>query len=163
MKSKLVFAGALSAALLCAGQALAAIPYVPSSNMPVLGGYSLNRISNGDTTAADGFASTKPTGKIKFTLERCGLVKSFAIYNNVNGTTNGVKSFTLRYYTASGTLIGTQTQTITQAMGIQVIAAPVVPLMQFVKSIEMEVTASFEDRVEIREVVIDGDPGPCCP
>jgi hypothetical protein len=159
---------AAAAALAFAGQAMATtMTYTPTSSMPVMPypGYtfSLNKINNGDTSTLDGFASTQATGVITMTLERCGSLKSFTIFNNINGTTNGVKTFTLIYYSQSGTVLNTQSLTVNNTSPSQTFGVPSGPLMQFVKRIDMKITASFDQHVEIREIVWDGTPGPCCP
>ncbi len=168
-KRKLALSAVLAAAALAfAGQAMAMpMSYTASSTMTPAtftgANWSLAALSNGDTTPMDGFATNSATGKITLDLERCGSLKSFTIYNNINGTTNGVKTFTLKFYGQNGTLLGTQTGSINNGAAPQTIGVPGGTLMQFVHSVEMNITASFDSRIEIREIVLDGTPGTCCP
>lgn len=161
--------GLVAAAVLAfAGQALAmTMPYTATSSMPVLPypGYtfSLDKLNDGDTSAMNGFASTQATGDITMTLEKCGTLKSFTIYNNINGTKNGVKTFTLTYYGQNGTVLGNQSVTVNNTSPSQTFPVVAGPLMQFVHRIDMKITASFDKQVEIREIVWDGRPGTCCP
>lgn len=168
-KHKFALSAVLAAATLAlAGQAMATtLGYTPSTSMPVLPYqglvFDINKINNGDTSTLDGFASTQATGTIRLDLKECGAIRTFTLYNNINGTTNGVKAFTLTYYGGNGTVLGTQSVTVNNAAAPQAIIPPSGPLMQFVKRIDMKITASFDRQVEIREIVLDGKPGSCCP
>lgn len=175
MKRSLHVAAALVTAMIAVPALANTMPYTPSSAMPVLPypGYtfSLAKLSDGDTTTMNGFASTRPTGTISLRLNACGTVNRLTIYNNINGGANGVKAFTLNYYGQNGTLLGSQTATINNAAAAQTIVAPTGPGlpagtgMQFVQRIDIVITASFDRQVELREIVVDGTPSPrkCCP
>ena len=170
-KRKLAFVGSIAAVLAFATQALAApMPYSATTSMPTLTlngvTYDIGNLNNGNTSAVDGFASSGPTGAITLELERCGSLRGFTIYNNINATKNGVKTFELKYYGEHGTLLGSQVVNVNNTAPSQTIAVfggTSNPLMKFVHRIEMNITASFDSRAEIREIVLDGAPGECCP
>lgn len=146
------------------------LSYAPTTTMPVLNypGYvfSINKINDGDTTAMNGFASSRPTGTISMTLEKCAVVKSFTIHNNINGTTNGVKTFDLHYYGSNGHLIASQLSlSINNNAPPQTTMAPTWTAdgLPYVHRIDMVIKSSFDKQVEIREIVLDGKSGDCCP
>ncbi len=167
-KRKIALTGALAvAALAIAGQAMAALPFTASTNMQTLAmagqNFDISKIGNGNTTTMDGFAATGKTGTITLELQRCGTVRSFMLYNNINATQNGVKTFELKFFGEHGTLLGSKTVTVNNGAAPQTVMVNGSTGFQFVHTVEMNITASFDDRAEIREIVLDGEPGECCP
>lgn len=166
-KLKLLCLGSTFALLAFASQANAQVPYTATSTMPVMTypgfTFSLAKLGNNNVTPMDGFASTARTGTIRLTLERCATLRRFTIHNNINATTNGVKTFELRYLGQQGTVLGSQIVNVNNGVAPQSVAVPTGGLMGFVKAIDMIITDSFDNQVEIREITLDGAPGSCCP
>lgn len=166
-KLKIFYIAVFSGLMGFSSQVAAQVPFTATTSMPVRSNtpysFAIANIHNNNTNAIDGFASSQPTGTITLTLTRCANLRRFTIHNNINATTNGVRTFELKYLSDSGTLLGSQTVNVNNGVAPQSVTVPTGPLMAFVKTIEMNITASFDSYAEIREIVLDGVPGPCCP
>lgn len=176
-KRLLSFVGLLGLLVLSsAGHAqIQAIPYQATTAMtPRSGYYPIAKIHDGHgkvaTETDNGFASLSGSGTIVMRFEECATLQRFQLWNNVNRTDGGVKTFNLRLIDKYNFQLKLVSGLMPPNAGPNGTDPPVfqVPLgnTACVHTVEMDIVNSFGGAAEIREIemvgAVQGEAGRCC-
>jgi PEP-CTERM motif len=156
---------AVAAALLCAGTAqadvIATTQITPTTTLPffTFGSqrFTIDQVADGITADSpfNGFAANGITsGRITLTLDQAYDLDSFTLWNDINVSNEGVRSFTLSFEDAGGGWLGTSGTLLSVsqlAPQLYTFASTVVG----VKTVQLDVlTSSLQ--IEIRELAFNG-------
>ena len=121
--------------------------------------FTIDEIHDGivsDAYPYNGYASGigVTAGRITLTLDQSYNLDSFLLWNDVNIATQGVRTFTLSFEDAAGSLLGT-TSTLTAISQFAPQTYVFASTVQGVRRVQMDVLSS-DLQIEIREVAFNG-------
>ena len=127
-------------------------------------GTDINQIADGDSSNFNGFAGEDGViGIINLDLIGNFNLNSFTLWNDLNVNREGVETFMLHFFDASGNLIQS-TSTLIAPVSQPAPETYTFATVQNVSMVELEtltlLTGGTGSRIEIREVAFDGSPVP---
>ena len=127
-------------------------------------GTDINQIADGDSSNFNGFAGEDGViGIINLDLLGNFDLQSFTLWNDLNVNREGVETFRLHFFDASGNLIQS-TSTLIAPVSQFAPQTYTFATVQNVSKVDLEtltlLTGGIGSRIEIREVAFDGSPVP---
>jgi PEP-CTERM motif len=165
-KTRCRLRAALATALLSAGSAqadmIATTQITPSTALPFFAccglQFTLDQINDGisnDSPVYNGFAANGiSSGRVTLTLDQVYDLDSFTLWNDINVSNEGVRSFTLSFVDADDKLLGT-TGTLLAVSQFAPQVYTFAGTVAGVKAVQLDVLSS-NLQIEIRELAFNG-------